>query len=118
MGALEWYNAELEKSEEALPPTKRRKPRKRLATVVLDKYLKEPRDNTAVVSPEKLVLKDDKDYPSSFNSGGIQKKIFNTKRKRLIDTFYKGRTLRRLIQITHLGILFNPDIRTFYDIST
>ena len=97
MGASEWYDAELEKSEEAPPPTKRGKPRKRLATVVLDKYLKEPRDNTAVVSPEKLVLKDDKDYPSSFNSGGIQKKIFNTKRKRLIDTFYKGRTLRRLI---------------------
>jgi hypothetical protein len=41
MGASEWYDAELEQAEKAPPPTKRGTPRKRLATVVLDKYLKD-----------------------------------------------------------------------------
>lgn len=49
MGASEWYDAELEMAEKAPPPTKRGTPRKRLATIVLDKYLRETRNNTAIV---------------------------------------------------------------------
>jgi hypothetical protein len=37
--------------------------RKRLATVVLDKYLKKVRDSTATESLGKLVLKDNKNCP-------------------------------------------------------
>ena len=108
MGASEWYDAGLEQAEKAPPPTKRGTPRKRLATVVLDKYLKEARDTTAAESPGKL--KDNEDRPSSPNSAGIQKRIFDTRRKRLNNIFHRGRTLRKLIQMTRLGILFDPDI--------
>ena len=97
MGALEWYNAELEQAEKAPPPTKQGTPRKRLAIVVLDKYLKEARDTTAVESLGKLALKDNEDRPSLPNSAGIQKRIFNIRRKRLNNIFHRGRTLRKLI---------------------
>jgi hypothetical protein len=50
IGALEWYSAKLKQAEKAPPLTKQGTPRKRLATVVLDKYLKEARDTTAVES--------------------------------------------------------------------
>jgi hypothetical protein len=80
-----------------------------LRTVVLDKYLKEA-DTAAVESPGKLVSKDNEDRPPSPNSAGIQKRIFDMKRKRLNNIFHRGRTLRKLIQMTHLGILFDPDI--------
>ena len=110
MGASEWYDAELEQAEKAPPPTKRGTPRKRLATVVLDKYLKEARDTTAAESLGKLASKDNEDRPSSPNSAGIQKRIFDTRRKRLNNIFHRGRTLRKLIQMTRLGILFDPDI--------
>ncbi|KAG9240040.1 hypothetical protein BJ878DRAFT_431158 [Calycina marina] len=76
IGASDWYDAELEQAEKAPPLTKRGVPRKRLATVVLDKYLKEAR-------------------------------------KRLNKIFHRGRTLRRLVQMTHLGILFDPDIWSY-----
>jgi hypothetical protein len=108
MGASEWYDAELEQAEKAPPPTKRGTPRKRLATVVLDKYLKEVRDTTE--SPGKLASKEHEDRPSSANSAGIQGRIFDARRKKLNNIFYRGRTLRKLIQITRLGILFDPDI--------
>src|SRR5438309_1597883 len=110
IGASEWYDAELEQAKKALPLTKRGTPRKRLATVVLDKYLKEARDTTAMESLGKLASEDNKDRPSSPDSAGIQKKIFDTRRKRLLNILYRGRTLRKLIQMTCLGILFDPDI--------
>ena len=40
IGASEWYDTELEQAEKAPPSTERGTPRKRLATVVLDKYSK------------------------------------------------------------------------------
>ena len=95
MGALEWYNAKLEQAEKAPPPTKRGMLRKRLATVVLDKYLKEARDTAESLG--KLASKDNEDRPSSPNSAGIQKRIFNTRRKRLNNIFHRGRTLCKLI---------------------
>jgi hypothetical protein len=110
MGASEWYDAELEQAEKAPPPTKRGTPRKRLATVVLDKYLNAARDTTATENPGKLASKDGEDRPSSPNSTGIQKRIFDTRRKKLNKIFHRGRILRKLIQITRLGILFDPDI--------
>jgi len=45
IGASEWYDAELEQAEKAPPLTKRKTPRRRVATVVLDKYLREVRDD-------------------------------------------------------------------------
>ena len=71
MGALEWYNTKLEQAEKAPPPTKQGMSRKRLATIVLDKYLKEARNTTAVESLGKLALKDNEDRPSSPNSARI-----------------------------------------------
>ena len=50
MGALEQYNTKLEQAKKAPPPTKQGTPRKRLATIVLDKYLKEARNTIAVES--------------------------------------------------------------------
>ena len=110
MGASEWYDAELQQAEKAPPPTKRGTPRKRLATIILDKYLKEARDTTAVECPEKLASKGNEDRPSSLNSAGIQKRILDTRRKRLNKVFHRGRTLRKLVQMTGLGILFDPNI--------
>jgi hypothetical protein len=110
IGALEWYDAELEQAEKAPPPTKRGTPRKRVATVVLDKYLKEACDTTVTESPGKLASKDKEYRPLSPNSAGIQKRILDTKKKKLNKIFHRGRTLRKLIQITSLGILFDPDI--------
>ena len=110
MGASEWYDAELEQAEKAPPPTKRGTPRKRLATVILDKYLKEARDTIVMESPGKLASEGNEDPPSSTNSAGIQKRIFDTRRKRLNNILHRGRTLRKLIQMTRLGILFDPDI--------
>ena len=110
IGASEWYDAELEQAEKAPPLTKRGTPRKRLATVVLDKYLKEARDTAAMGGPGKLASEDNKDRPSLPDSAGIQKRIFDTRRKRLLNILHRGRTLRKLIQMTRLGILFDPDI--------
>ena len=97
MGALEWYNAELEQAKKEPPSTKRRTPRKRLATVVLDKYLKEARDTTAIEGPENLALISRGDRPSSLDSSRIHKKILDIRRKRLNNTFHRGRTLRKLV---------------------
>jgi hypothetical protein len=110
IGASEWYDAELEQAEKAPPPTKRGTPRKRLATVILDKYLKEVRDTTAMESRGKFASEGNEDRPSSTNSAGIQRRILGTKRKRLLGILHRGRTLRKLIQMTRLGILFDPDI--------
>ena len=63
IGALQWYNAELKQAEKAPPPTKHRVPRKHLATIVLDKYLKEVCVTTAIKGPKNPLLKDNKDYP-------------------------------------------------------
>jgi hypothetical protein len=71
IGALEWYDAELKQVEKAPPPTKQGTPRKRLATVVLDKYLKEARDTTAIASSGKLTSEDNEDRHLSANSAGI-----------------------------------------------
>jgi hypothetical protein len=109
IGASDWYDAELEQAKKAPPPTKCGTLRKRLATVVLDKYLKEARDTPAVEDPEKLTSIDNKDCPSSQGPAGIQKRILNTRRKNLIETFRRGRTLRRLVQMTRPGILFDPN---------
>jgi hypothetical protein len=85
-------------------------PRKHLATIVLDKYLKEAPDTIVTESPGKLTSKDNEDYPSSVNSASIQKRIFDTRKKRLNNILYRGRILHKLIQMTCLGILFDPDI--------
>jgi hypothetical protein len=84
--------------------------RKRLATIVLDKYLKEVPDNIVIESPGKLASKDNKDYSLLVNSAGIQKRIFDIRRKRLNNIFYKGQILYKLIQIIRFGILFDSDI--------
>jgi hypothetical protein len=97
ISALEWYNAKLEQAKKALPLTKQGTLRKRLATVVLDKYLKEARNTTTAKSLGKLALKDNEDCPLSPNLARIQKRIFDTRRKRLNNIFHKGRTLRKLI---------------------
>jgi hypothetical protein len=71
IGALEWYNAKLKQVEKAPPPIKQGTPRKRLATIVLDKYLKEARDTMAIVSLGKLTSKDNKDRHLLVNSARI-----------------------------------------------
>lgn len=110
MGASEWFDAEIKLAKKAPPRTKRGALRKRLATIVLDRCLKEAPDTTVMESPGKLASKDNEDCPSSPNSTGIQRNISNTRRKKLNNIFHRGRTLRKLVQITHLGILFDPDI--------
>ena len=112
MGASEWHDAELGQAEKTPPPMKRGTPRKRLATVVLDKYLKGARDTTAMEGegPEKLTSRGNEVHPSSLDLAGIQKRILDTRRKRLNNIFHRGRTLRKLVQMTRLGILFDPDI--------
>jgi hypothetical protein len=72
------------------PLIKRGTPRKRLATVILDKYLKEAYNTTVIESPGKLASKGNKDPPLLVNSAGIQKRIFNTRRKRLNNILYRG----------------------------
>jgi hypothetical protein len=89
---------------------KQETPRKRLATVVLDKYLKEVYDTTAAESSGKLISKDNEDCLLSPNSARIQKRIFDTRRKKLNNIFHRGQTLCKLIQMTCLEILFDPDI--------
>lgn len=71
IGALEWYDAELAQVKKAPPLTKRGKLRKRLATIVLNKYLKEAQDTTAIGSPRKLVLRDNDNRPPLINLTGI-----------------------------------------------
>lgn len=110
MGASEWYENELAKAERHPPRTKRGALRKRLATIVLDEYLKEPQDSTSIRSPEELTSKDSEDRSPSRNSADIQKSILAARRKKLTTLFHRGRTLRDLVQVTHLGILFDQDI--------
>ncbi|CZR68400.1 uncharacterized protein PAC_18299 [Phialocephala subalpina] len=57
--------------------------------------------------------KHNEDRPSSLDSAGIQKRILDTRRKRLSNIFHRGRTLRKLVQMTRLGILFDPDIWSY-----
>ena len=109
MGASEWYDAELQKAEKVPPLTKRGAPRKRLATVVLDKCLMAARDATAMESLKNVASNDNEACSSSLDSAVVQKKILDTRRS-LLNIFHRGRTLRRLVQMTHLGILFDPDI--------
>jgi hypothetical protein len=71
MGTLEWYNAKLEQAKKALPLMKQGTLRKRLAIVVLDKYLKEAYNTIAVESLGKLALKDNEDRPLSPNLARI-----------------------------------------------
>jgi hypothetical protein len=89
---------------------KRETPKKCLATIILDKYLKEVYNTIVIESPGKLASKGNKDPLLLVNSTGIQKRIFNTKRKKLNNILYKRQILYKLIQITYLGILFDPDI--------
>ena len=90
IGASEWYNAKLKQAKKALPPTKHRVPRKRLATVVLDKYLKEAHVTMAIKGPENPILKDNEDCPLSLDLARIQKRILDTRRKRLNNIFHRG----------------------------
>ncbi|KAL5318079.1 hypothetical protein ACEPPN_015183 [Leptodophora sp. 'Broadleaf-Isolate-01'] len=112
MGASEWYDAELQQAEKAPPRTKRGTLRKRLATIVLDKYLKEA-CSTAATDGTGNLTSDNEDRRSSLDAAGIQTRILNARRKRLNNIFHRGRTLRKLVQMTHLGILFDPDIWSF-----
>jgi hypothetical protein len=50
---------------------KRGMPRKRLATIVLDKYLKEAPNTIVTESLGKLASKNNKDYPLLANSANI-----------------------------------------------
>jgi hypothetical protein len=76
--------------------------RKHLATIILDKYLKEARNTIIIESPGKLASKGNKDPPLLVNLAGIQKRIFNIRRKRLNNILYKGQILRKLIKISTL----------------
>ncbi|TVY80732.1 hypothetical protein LSUE1_G005970 [Lachnellula suecica] len=113
MGASEWYDAELQQAEKAPPRTKRGTLRKRLATIVLDKYLKEVYSTAPTEGTDNRTSADNEDRLLSLDAAGIQTRILNTRRKRLNKIFHKGRTLRKLVQMTHLGILFDPDIWSF-----
>lgn len=90
MSTLEWYNAKFEQAKKAPPPIKQRILRKHLAIIVLDKYLKEVHNTIVVENLGKLTLKDNKDHPLLLNSARIQKRIFNTRKKRLNNIFYRG----------------------------
>jgi hypothetical protein len=76
---------------------KRGIPRKYLATIVLDKYLKEAPNTIVIENLGKLASKDNKDYPLLVNSASIQKRIFNIRRKKLNNILYRGRILYKLI---------------------
>jgi len=110
MGASEWYDAELLQAEKALSLTKRGRPRKRVATIVLDKYLKEACDDLPAAGSENISSSDNEERPVSQNSAGIQKELLATRRKTLTRIFHRGRMLRQLVQMTHMGILFSPEI--------
>jgi hypothetical protein len=111
MGASEWYDAELQQAEKAPPRTKRGTLRKRLATIVLDKYLKDACSTAATEgSTDNSSSADNEDRLLSIDAAGIQTRILNARRRRLNNIFHRGRTLRKLVQMTHLGILFDPDI--------
>ncbi|CAM6002785.1 unnamed protein product [Sphagnum balticum] len=96
MGASEWYDAELQQAEKAPPPTKRGRPRKCLATVVLDKYFKEC-DTTAMRSSREHASNVNEDHPLLQDSAGVQKGFLDTRRKRLNNLFHRGRRLRELV---------------------
>jgi hypothetical protein len=72
-------------------------PRKRLAIIVLDKYLKKVSNIIVTESSGKLISKNNKDYSLLVNSAGIQKRIFNIRRKRLNNILYKRQILYKLI---------------------
>ena len=62
-----------------------------MAIVVLNKYFKETRDTiatTTIKSQGKAASNKNKDRPLLNPTGGIQKKIFNKKRKKLNNIFY------------------------------
>ena len=110
MGALEWYDAELQQAEKAPPCTKRGTIRKRLATIVLDKYLEAACSTAATEGTNNPTSTDTEDRLLSLDAAGIQTRILDTRRKRLNKIFYRGRTLWKLVQMMHLGILFDPEI--------
>ncbi|KAH8587331.1 hypothetical protein B0O99DRAFT_642099 [Bisporella sp. PMI_857] len=107
IGASVWHDAEVQQAIEAPTLTKRGVSRKRMATLVLDKYLGEARDNTAIENPEKLVLKSNENRPSSPDLAKIKR------RKRLNNILNTGRMSRKLVQLTSLGILFDPNIWSY-----
>ncbi|KAG9240851.1 hypothetical protein BJ878DRAFT_263839 [Calycina marina] len=113
MGASEWYEKELAKAGIDPPRTKKGRPRKRLATIFLDEYFNKPLESTSIRSPGKLTPNNREDHSLSLNSAGIQKSILTARRKKLTTHFNRGRTLRNLVQITHLGILFDQDIWSY-----
>jgi len=108
MGASEWYDAELQQAEKVPPRTKRGTLRKRLATIVLDKYLEAACSTAATEGTDNPTVIDTKDR--SLDAARIQTRVLNARRKKLNQIFHRGRALRNLIQMTHLGILFDPDI--------
>ena len=77
---------------------------------MLDKYLKEVCITAATEGITNPAFADTEDRLLSLDAAGIKTEILNTRRKRLNKIFHRGRTLRKLDQMTHLGILFDPDI--------
>ncbi|KAH8595137.1 hypothetical protein B0O99DRAFT_159895 [Bisporella sp. PMI_857] len=110
IGASEWFDAEIEEAEKAPPPTKRGVPRKRLATIILIKYMKEAYGITEIEATGTLAFKNSEDCPSFMDSAKVEKKFFDARRLRLNVVIQRGRILRRLVQATHLGILFDENI--------
>jgi hypothetical protein len=106
MGASKWYDAEHAEAEKEPPLTKRGRSRKRLASVILDKHLRE-RESTTKASPRNRDSEDDSLLP---NLASIQERVLDKRRKKLISHLHQGRTLCKLVQMTHLGILFHPKI--------
>lgn len=96
IGAAEWFDTEVQQAQQALPRTKRGAPRKRVATIILDKYFQE--------------VPDSEDHSLPITSNGIQNRILDEKRQRFIKNVNKGRNLRQLVQMTHLGILFQSNV--------
>ncbi|KAH8600160.1 hypothetical protein B0O99DRAFT_590551 [Bisporella sp. PMI_857] len=91
IGASAWHDAEVQQAIEASTLTKRGVPRKRVATLVLDKCLGEARGNTAIENPEKLVLTSNENRPSSLDLAKIKR------RKRLNNILNTGRMSRKLV---------------------
>lgn len=107
MGASKWYDNELAHAERDPPYTKRGKPRKRLATVILDEHLKGVQNSTVEKSASFAM---DGVECHLQGSTEVRSRILDTRRKKLSNIFHKGRTLRRLVEMTHLGVLFDPNI--------
>ena len=84
MGASKWYDAEHADAEKEPPLTKMGRSRKRLASVILDKHLKE-RESTAKASPKN---RDSEDRSLLPNLASIQERVLDKRRKKLVNYFH------------------------------